>query len=97
MKVESFIYTTDFLYTVSTLHYLLFLVLRKDKLATVGLYAARIGFLINLARGRYDTALVFVAVFTLVALALAFYALVVALERHFLKWHSSQTNRVRCQ
>ena len=49
MKVESFIYTTAFLYTVSTLHYLLFLALRKDKLATVGLYAARIGFLINLA------------------------------------------------
>jgi ABC-type transport system involved in cytochrome c biogenesis permease subunit len=48
MKVESFIYTTAFLYTVSTLHYLLFLILRKDKLATVGLYAARFGFLTNL-------------------------------------------------
>jgi hypothetical protein len=48
MKIESFVYATAFFYTVSTLHYLLFLVLRKDKLSAVGLYAARFGFLTNL-------------------------------------------------
>ena len=36
-----------------------------------------LGFLINVGRGQYDTALVFVAVFTLVAMALALYGLVV--------------------
>ena len=39
-----------------------------------------LGFLINVARGQYDTALVFVAIFTLVAMALACTALVVLLE-----------------
>ncbi|ADY73206.1 cytochrome c assembly protein [Desulfurobacterium thermolithotrophum DSM 11699] len=48
MSTDSFIYTTAVLYVISALHYLLFLVLRKDKLATVGLYGARIGFLTNL-------------------------------------------------
>ncbi len=37
-------------------------------------------------RGQYDTALVFVAVFTLIALALALYGLVSFLERKFLSW-----------
>jgi NitT/TauT family transport system permease protein len=45
-----------------------------------------LGFLINVARGQYDTALVFVALFTLIALALALYGLVVLLEVHFLRW-----------
>ncbi len=57
--------------------------------AVVGEFVAAdrgLGFLINLARGRYDTALVFVAVFTLVGLALIFYGAVVALERRLLKW-----------
>jgi NitT/TauT family transport system permease protein len=45
-----------------------------------------LGFLINAARGRYDTALVFVAVFTLVALALILYGLVAWLERRLLAW-----------
>ena len=35
-----------------------------------------LGFLINVGRGQYDTALVFVAVFTLIALALSLYGLV---------------------
>ncbi len=48
MNIDSFVYTTAILYILSALHYLLFLILRKDKLATVGLYGARIGFLINL-------------------------------------------------
>lgn len=45
-----------------------------------------LGFLINLARGQYDTPLVFGTVFTLILLALALYALVAALEKHYLKW-----------
>jgi len=45
-----------------------------------------LGFLVNSARGQYDTALVFVAVFTLVALALALYGLVAWLEKKLLLW-----------
>jgi len=45
-----------------------------------------LGFLISVARGRYDTALVFVGVFTLVAMALALYALVAWAERKYLAW-----------
>lgn len=45
-----------------------------------------LGFLINDARFRYDTALVFVAVFTLVAIALLLYGLVGLLEARFLAW-----------
>ena len=39
-----------------------------------------LGFLINVGRGQYDTALVFVAVFTLIALALTLYGIVAWLE-----------------
>jgi len=45
-----------------------------------------LGFLINVGRGMYDTALVFVAVFTLVVLALALYGSVVLLENKVLSW-----------
>jgi NitT/TauT family transport system permease protein len=45
-----------------------------------------LGFLINVGRGMYDTALVFVAVFTLVAMALVIYVLVSSLERRLLSW-----------
>lgn len=45
-----------------------------------------LGFLINVGRGQYDTALVFVAIFTLVALALSLYGLVVLLEKRLLAW-----------
>lgn len=45
-----------------------------------------LGRVINEARGRYDTALVFVAVFTLVAMALALYGLVALAERRLLYW-----------
>jgi len=45
-----------------------------------------LGFLVNVGRGLYDTALVFVAVFTLVILALALYGTVVFLENHLLSW-----------
>jgi NitT/TauT family transport system permease protein len=45
-----------------------------------------LGFLINLGRGQYDTALVFVALLTLVALALVLYGLVVYAEVRLLSW-----------
>jgi NitT/TauT family transport system permease protein len=45
-----------------------------------------LGFMINSARGQYDTALVFVAVFSLVAMALALYGLVVLAEARLLSW-----------
>jgi NitT/TauT family transport system permease protein len=45
-----------------------------------------LGFLVNVARGQYDTALVFVAVFTLILLALALYGLVALLEKRLLTW-----------
>ncbi len=45
-----------------------------------------LGFLINVGRGLYDTALVFVAVFTLVVLALLLYGSVVLLENRLLSW-----------
>jgi NitT/TauT family transport system permease protein len=45
-----------------------------------------LGFLINVARGQFDTALVFVCVITLVGMALGLYGLVVLLEKRFLAW-----------
>jgi len=45
-----------------------------------------LGFLINVGRGQYDTALVFVAIFTLVALALSLYGGVVLVENRLLSW-----------
>jgi NitT/TauT family transport system permease protein len=45
-----------------------------------------LGFLINVGRGQYDTALVFVAVFTLVGLALSLYGIVIYLEHRLLAW-----------
>ncbi len=45
-----------------------------------------LGFLINTARARYDTSLVFVAVFTLVAMALALYGVVTGIESRALAW-----------
>lgn len=48
-----------------------------------------LGFLVNVARGQYDTALVFVAVFTLILLALALYGLVAFAERKLLVWQDT--------
>lgn len=48
-----------------------------------------LGFLINVGRGQYDTALVFVAIFTLVALALALYGLVAWSGKKLLKWQEN--------
>jgi NitT/TauT family transport system permease protein len=47
-----------------------------------------LGFLINVARGQYDTALVFATVLTLIALALALYGLVLLAERRLLAWQT---------
>lgn len=48
-----------------------------------------LGFLINVGRGQYDTALVFVAVFVLIGLALLLYWLVVGLEKRLLWWRKA--------
>ena len=45
-----------------------------------------LGFLVNVGRGLYDTALVFVSVFTLVAMAMGIYGIVSLLERQLLTW-----------
>ncbi len=47
-----------------------------------------LGFLINVGRGQYDTALVFVSVITLVAMAMALYGLVLLIETQLLSWQS---------
>ena len=45
-----------------------------------------LGVLINVGRGTYDTPMVFVAVFTLVVLALSLYEIVAWIERKLLAW-----------
>ncbi len=45
-----------------------------------------LGFLISVGRGQYDTALVFVAVFSLIAMALSLYTLITWLEARLLSW-----------
>ncbi len=51
-----------------------------------------LGFLINLGRGQYDTALVFVAVGGLVTLALLLYGTVLLLEKRHLAWQNEPEN-----
>ncbi|MGE5123008.1 MAG: ABC transporter permease, partial [Acidobacteriaceae bacterium] len=53
-----------------------------------------LGFLVNVGRGVYDTSLVFVAVFTLVALALILYGSVSLVEKQLLKWQQQPENVV---
>ncbi|MGB8213151.1 MAG: ABC transporter permease [Anaerolineales bacterium] len=48
-----------------------------------------LGFLVNVARGQYDTALVFVAVFMLILLALALYGIVAFAESKLLVWQET--------
>ena len=48
-----------------------------------------LGFLINVGRGQYDTALVFVAIFALVLLALSLYGLVALAEKRLLVWQEN--------
>ena len=45
-----------------------------------------LGFLVNVGRGQYDTALVFVAVFSLILMALTLYLLMVLIESRLLSW-----------
>ena len=52
-----------------------------------------LGFLINVARGQYDTALVFVTIITLVILALGLYGLVVLAENRLLAWQKQPENQ----
>jgi len=47
-----------------------------------------LGFLINIGRGQYDTALVFVAVITLAVIAMSLYGLVLLIETQVLSWQS---------
>jgi len=57
--------------------------------AVVGEFVAAdrgLGFLVNLARGLFDTPLLFVALLVLMAIALAFYGLMSVLERTLLRW-----------
>jgi NitT/TauT family transport system permease protein len=64
--------------------------------AVVGEFVAAdegLGFLINLARGMYDTPMVFVAVLTLIGMALLLYSLVAVLEFRLLNWQEDPTKR----
>ena len=45
-----------------------------------------LGFLINVSRGQYDTALVFVSIFTLILMALSLYGMVILAEKKLLRW-----------
>lgn len=53
-----------------------------------------LGFLILTSDQTYDTAMVFVVVFSLVGMALTLYSLVVWLENRLLGWQSRQENRI---
>jgi NitT/TauT family transport system permease protein len=64
--------------------------------AVVGEFVAAdegLGFLINVARGLYDTPLVYVAVITLIVMALTLYSLVAIIEWHFLTWREDPTKK----
>lgn len=51
-----------------------------------------LGFLISVGRGQYDTALVFVAIFTLVTLAIVLYGLVAFAEKRLLRWQNTPSH-----
>jgi NitT/TauT family transport system permease protein len=53
-----------------------------------------LGFLINVGRGEYDTSLVFVAVFALIATALILYGLVALIESRLLWWQRANSTEV---
>ncbi len=52
-----------------------------------------LGFLINVGRGLYDTALVFVAVFALIVMAMSLYGLVRLLETRLLAWQQQEGSK----
>ena len=47
-----------------------------------------LGFLVNVGRGRYDTAMVFVAIITLILMALMLYGVAVLVEKRLLRWEA---------
>ena len=49
-----------------------------------------LGFLVNLGRGTYDTALVFVAIFALISMAMALYGVVALIESRVLAWQKKE-------
>ncbi len=53
-----------------------------------------LGFMINRARGQYDTATVFVAILTLVVMALVLYSLVAWIESRLLSWQEPSKGMV---
>jgi NitT/TauT family transport system permease protein len=53
-----------------------------------------LGFMVNVGRGVYDTSLVFVAVITLIALALILYGLVSLVEKRLLRWQQRPESEV---
>lgn len=53
-----------------------------------------LGFLINQGRGVYDTSLVFVAVFTLIFMAMALYGSVALLESRLLAWQRNTSKTI---
>lgn len=54
-----------------------------------------LGFLINVGRGQYDTALVFVAIFALIGMALGLYGTVILMEKRLLIWqHQTRKSAV---
>jgi NitT/TauT family transport system permease protein len=52
-----------------------------------------LGFLVNLGRGMYDTALVFVAIFALITMAMLLYGAVALLETRLLSWQKRERNQ----
>lgn len=64
--------------------------------AVVGEFVAAdggLGFLTNVARGLYDTPLLFVALFMLVAIGLVLYGIVILIERRVLSWRTKALSR----
>jgi NitT/TauT family transport system permease protein len=53
-----------------------------------------LGYMVNYARGLFDTALVFVAVLTLIVLALILYGSVSLIEARLLSWQQRPTDEV---
>lgn len=49
-----------------------------------------LGFLINVGRGQYDTALVFVSIFTLILMALILYGLAMLAEKRSTRWKAGR-------
>ncbi|KAF0109394.1 MAG: NitT/TauT family transport system permease protein [Chloroflexi bacterium] len=53
-----------------------------------------LGFLINVGRGQYDTALVFAAIFTLILMALILYGLAMLAEKRSTRWKTAHHGKL---